>query len=153
MSLFSQLAIRPWRQDDLADMADIEQQAYPYPWSAGILHDCFHAGHWGWVAKYRGELAAYSVVQAVLDEAHLLNLCTAPNWQGQGIGRGMLAAVMQQCAAREMQRILLEVRASNTPALSLYRSMGFTQDGVRKGYYPASGGREDAILMSRKLFD
>ncbi|HES76840.1 MAG TPA: GNAT family N-acetyltransferase, partial [bacterium] len=70
---------------------------------------------------------------------------------GQGIGRGMLTWVMQQCTARAMQRILLEVRASNTPALGLYRALGFQQDGVRKGYYPASGGREDAVLMSRAL--
>ncbi len=151
MSLFSSLKLREWREDDIAPMAEIEQQAYPYPWSAGILRDCLHAGHLGWTAWSRGELVAYSVVQAVLDEAHLLNLCTAPAWQGQGVGRGMLSWVMQQCAAREMQRMLLEVRASNTPALGLYRALGFEQDGVRKGYYPATGGREDAVLMSRVL--
>ncbi len=151
MIAFSQLKLRAWREDDIAPMAEIEQQAYPYPWSASILRDCLEAGHWGWVASSRGEIAAYAVVQAVLDEAHLLNVCVAPAWQGQGIGRGMLHWVMQQCAAREMQRMLLEVRASNIPALGLYRALGFQQDGVRKGYYPASGGREDAVLMSRAL--
>ena len=94
---------------------------------------------------------AYAVVQAVLDEAHLLKVCAAPAWQGQGVGRGMLQSVMQQCLERDMTRMLLEVRASNIPALGLYRSLGFQQDGVRKGYYPASGGREDAVLMSRGL--
>ncbi|MEW5838293.1 MAG: ribosomal protein S18-alanine N-acetyltransferase [Pseudomonadota bacterium] len=151
MNLFAQLKLRAWNESDIAAMALIEQEAYPYPWSAGIMRDCFLAGHWGWTAWSRGELAAYGVVQAVLDEAHLLNLCTAPSWQGQGIGRGILSFVMQQCAQREMQRMLLEVRASNTPALGLYRALGFVQDGVRKGYYPASGGREDAVLMSRSL--
>ncbi len=151
MSAFSQLKLRAWREDDIAPMAEIEQEAYPFPWSEVIMRDCFHAGHWGWTAWSRSELAAYAVVQAVLDEAHLLNLCTAPVWQGQGVGRGMLHWVIQQCAAHDMQRILLEVRASNTPALGLYRSLGFEQDGLRKGYYPASPGREDAVLMSRAL--
>ena len=151
VSAFAQLKLRLWREDDIALMAEVEQEAYPYPWSAAILRDCFHAGHWGWTAWLRGELAAYAVVQAVLDEAHLLNVCTAPAWQGQGVGRGMLQVVMQQCLEREMARMLLEVRASNTPALGLYRSLGFQPEGVRKGYYPASGGREDAVLMSRVL--
>jgi ribosomal-protein-alanine N-acetyltransferase len=65
----------------------------------------------------------------------------------------MLRWVMSACRELGMQRMLLEVRASNLPALHLYRSEGFTEDGVRKGYYPASGGREDAILMSRFLDD
>jgi len=151
MSLFSSLKLREWQAADIAPMADIEQQAYPYPWSASILRDCLDAGHWGWVASSRGEIAAYAVVQAVLDEAHLLNVCAAPAWQGQGLGRGILQSVMQQCLERDMTRMLLEVRASNIPALGLYRSLGFQQDGVRKGYYPASGGREDAVLMSRVL--
>jgi len=148
MSLFSSLKLREWQTADIAPMAEIEQQAYPYPWSAGILRDCLEAGHWGWVASSRGEIAAYAVVQAVLDEAHLLNVCVAPGWQGLGVGRGMLQSVMQQCLERDMTRMLLEVRASNISAIGLYRSLGFQQDGVRKGYYPASGGREDAVLMS-----
>lgn len=151
MSLFSSLKLRAWQAGDIALIAEIEQQAYPFPWSEGILRDCLQAGHLGWTAWSRGELVAYAVVHCVLDEAHLLNLCTAPSWQGQGIGRGMLAWLMQQCAAQDMQRVLLEVRASNTPALGLYRALGFQQDGLRKGYYPASGGREDAVLMSRLL--
>jgi len=151
MSLFSSLKLREWQAADIAPLADIEQQAYPYPWSASILRDCLEAGHWGWVASSRGEIAAYAVVQSVLEEAHLLNVCAAPSWQGQGVGRGMLQAVMQQCLERDMSRMLLEVRASNIPALGLYRCLGFQQDGVRKGYYPASGGREDAVLMSRAL--
>ncbi|HET19983.1 MAG TPA: ribosomal-protein-alanine N-acetyltransferase, partial [Chromatiales bacterium] len=61
--------------------------------------------------------------------------------------------LMSVCREQGLERILLEVRASNTPALGLYRSEGFCEDGVRKGYYPASGGREDAILMSRSLAD
>ncbi len=149
--LFDRLTVRPWRAQDIVEMSAIEQRAYPYPWSEGILRDCLHAGHLGWVASSRGEIISYAIVQSVLDEAHLLNLCTAPEWQGQGIGRGMLHYIMQHCAAGDMTRMLLEVRTSNTPAIALYVSSGFSQDGVRKGYYPASGGREDALLMSCKL--
>ncbi|MEO1752152.1 ribosomal protein S18-alanine N-acetyltransferase [Thiofaba sp. EF100] len=151
-SAFETLRIRPWRASDIGPIAAIERQAYPFPWPEGVLLDCFEAGHHGWVAGERGgRVAAYAIVQPIIDEAHLLNICTAPDWQGQGVGRGMLRWVMSACRELGMQRMLLEVRASNLPALHLYRSEGFTEDGVRKGYYPASGGREDAILMSRFL--
>lgn len=132
-------------------MAAVEQQAYPFPWPEGVLRDCLEAGHLGWVAWDRGEVVAYAVIQVVLDEAHLLNLCTAPAWQGQGIGRAMLRYVEAACREAGMTRMLLEVRATNQAALALYRSEGFVEDGIRKGYYPASGGREDAVLMSRLL--
>lgn len=153
-AVFETLRIRSWRLPDIGLIAAIEQQAYPFPWPEGVLLDCFEAGHHGWVAAGRGgRVAAYAIVQTVLDEAHLLNICTAPDWQGQGVGRGMLRWVMSACRELGMERMLLEVRASNLPALHLYRTEGFVEDGVRKGYYPASGGREDAILMSRKLPD
>jgi ribosomal-protein-alanine N-acetyltransferase len=146
--------MRPWRAPDIGLIAAIEGQAYAFPWPEGVLLDCFEAGYHGWVAAGRGgRVAAYAIVQPVMDEAHLLNICTAPDWQGQGVGRGVLRWVMSACRELGMQRMLLEVRASNLPALHLYRSEGFTEDGVRKGYYPASGGREDAILMSRFLGD
>lgn len=153
-SAFETLRVRPWRLPDIGLIAAIERQAYPFPWPEGVLLDCFKAGHHGWVAAGQGgRVAAYAIIQPVLDEAHLLNLCTAPEWQGQGVGRGLLRWVMSACRERGMERMLLEVRASNMPALGLYRAEGFVEDGVRKGYYPASGGREDAILMSRSLVD
>lgn len=153
-SAFAELRMRPWREPDIPLIAGIERRAYPFPWPEGVLLDCFEAGHHGWVAAGRGgRVAAYAIVQAVIDEAHLLNLCTAPEWQGQGVGRGVLRWVMSACRELGMERMLLEVRASNMPALRLYRAEGFVEDGVRKGYYPAHGGREDAILMSRKLTD
>ncbi|TQV62729.1 MAG: ribosomal-protein-alanine N-acetyltransferase [Halothiobacillaceae bacterium] len=151
MSILDTLRVRPWRAEDITLLAEVEQRAYPYPWPEGVMHDCHAAGQLGWVAWDRGDVVAYAVVLPVLDEAHLLNLCTSPDWQGQGVGRGMLRRVMSACAGQGMARMLLEVRASNLPAIGLYRSEGFAEDGVRKGYYPASGGREDAILMSRPL--
>lgn len=153
-SVFSELRMRPWRLQDISLMAAIERQAYPFPWPEGVLLDCFDAGHHGWVAAGRGgRVAAYAIVQPTVDEAHLLNICTAPDWQGQGVGRSMLRWLMSVCREQGLERMLLEVRASNIPALGLYRSEGFCEDGVRRGYYPASGGREDAILMSRSLAD
>lgn len=151
MSRFEALKIRAWRAQDLVQMAEIEERAYPFPWPESVLNDCHAAGHLGWVAWDRGMIVAYAVVLPVVDEAHLLNICTAPDWQGQGIGRGMLRWIMSACVEQGLVRMLLEVRASNLPAIKLYRAEGFAEDGVRKGYYPASGGREDAILMSRSL--
>jgi ribosomal-protein-alanine N-acetyltransferase len=82
-----------------------------------------------------------------VDEAHLLNLAVDPAHQRQGYGWCMLdwiARTMHEYGARSL---LLEVRPSNLEAQRLYLAYGFEQIGVRRGYYPARWGREDAIVM------
>ena len=84
-------------------------------------------------------------------ELHLLNICVQRQHQGQGHGKAMLNHVVQ--FARELGSVLivLEVRRSNTKAQSLYAQAGFNEMSVRRDYYPAEEGREDAILMGLDL--
>jgi len=88
---------------------------------------------------------------SVLDEAHLLNIGVAKRFQGQGYGARMLRHAMECARLGGAAKLFLEVRPSNEQAVSLYRHFGFRQIGLRKGYYPAIVGREDALIFDREL--
>jgi ribosomal-protein-alanine N-acetyltransferase len=86
---------------------------------------------------------------AGFEEMHLLNLTVAPAWQGRGLARRLLDVLLQRCRDAHAATLWLEVRASNQRARALYRQRGFSEVGLRKGYYPAAHGtREDAVVMS-----
>ena len=141
--------LRPMRPGDLDAVIEIERTIYSHPWSLGNFRDSLHAGYSCWALEERGVLIGYCVMMLGVGEAHLLNLSVAPAWQRRGLGRAMLASMLErasQCGAREM---LLEVRPSNVAARALYVDMGFRELSLRRGYYPSQEGREDAILMAR----
>ena len=87
----------------------------------------------------------------VLDEAHLLNLSVAKPHQGRGLGRMLLAHMIAKAKSYGANNMFLEVRPSNKNAIALYEKVGFNEMAVRRNYYPATGGREDAILMGMAL--
>ncbi len=136
---------------DIDAVLAIEVQAYSFPWSRGNFIDSLAAGYSAEVLHLldHGQvvLAGYFVAMPGVDELHLLNITVAPDWQGQGLGLALLQAVQSLGQQRGLAQLLLEVRASNQRALSLYRQFGFAAIGQRPGYYPAAGGREDAIVM------
>ncbi len=138
----------PMRVDDLDDVMTIENDLYPFPWTRGNFRDSLAAGHSAWTLRSDvGALIAYAVVMIALDDAHLLNLSVARERQRRGHGWRMLdwmASVARDHGARSM---LLEVRPSNLTGQRLYSSYGFEVIGRRRDYYPAIGGREDAIVM------
>ena len=136
---------------DLDAVLAIELRAYPFPWTRGIFSDCLHAGYSAWVLQRGNELIGYAMLSIAADEAHLLNVCAAPEEQGHGHGRRLLRALLQLARGRGVKRVFLEVRPSNTPAIGLYHDEGFNEIGRRPRYYPARNGREDAIVMAKEL--
>lgn len=145
-------SFRPLRTGDLALVMHNENRAYSHPWGEAIFHDCLAGMYQCWVMENaRRRLFGHAVVQRVLDEAHLLNLCIAPEFHGQGLGRRFLHFLLDTCQTAGVTSFYLEVRVSNAAALSLYRSEGFTEIGRRKGYYPCDKGREDGVVMVRGL--
>ncbi|RKZ86915.1 MAG: ribosomal-protein-alanine N-acetyltransferase [Gammaproteobacteria bacterium] len=139
-------------QHDIAEVVAIEQAANQHPWSMKNFKDCLKAGHRAWVfINDQQELIGYTIVQQVVDEAHLLNICVKPSLQGQGIGRKILDHVIAFANSVSSVLIVLEVRRSNDRAQQLYSQAGFNEMSVRKDYYPAEQGREDAILMGMDL--
>lgn len=143
--------IRPMTVEDLATVMAIELRAYPFPWTEGIFRDCLRVGYGGWVIERNGEIHGYSVMMAGGGEAHVLNLCVRPESRGQGLGRLMMEHMLTQASRLKADTLLLEVRPSNQAAIHLYHSMGFNELGMRKGYYPAVGGREDALILARHV--
>lgn len=146
---------RPMRMEDIDAIMVIEPEIYPHPWSRGNFTDSLAAGYSCWVAECsdgnESEVVGYAAMMIVLDEAHLLNLSVAKPLQGRGLGRELLVHLMDVARSHRAQTMFLEVRPSNTAAIGLYESMGFNEFSVRRGYYPAKNGREDAILMGLAL--
>lgn len=143
--------IRAMRQSDLEVITTIERDTYDYPWSSGIFRDCLLAGYTSVVLDRNGEVVGYGIMSIAAGEAHLLNLCVDRNLRGQGIGKRLLQHLMKRAKTFDSERVFLEVRPSNKLALRLYDKMGFQVIGVRKGYYKAADGNEDAVVLVRQF--
>lgn len=141
------------RADDLATVMAIELRAYPFPWTPGIFRDCLRAGYPAWVLQEGTRIIGYGVLSVAAGEAHVLNLCIDPEVQGLGHGRRLLRSLLRIARGHGAARVFLEVRPSNPPAIALYHEEGFNEIGRRPRYYPAMGGREDAIVMAIELVD
>lgn len=129
----------------------VEQQAYTHPWSRGNFTDSIRSGYQAQVLVGDDCLIGYFVAMKGVDEVHLLNITVAPAFQRQGWSRVMLDALATWSRGQGAQWLWLEVRVSNTRAYAVYLAHGYQRVGVRKAYYPAFEGREDAIVMSLKL--
>ncbi len=150
--LVMQVTLRPMRETDLDVIMRIEESAYPFPWTRGIFCDCMRARYPMWVQEREGSIAGYGVLSVAADEAHVLNLCTAPGNEGHGLGQRMLQVLLRIARGSGAQRVYLEVRPSNPRAITLYDRSGFNEIGRRPRYYPtANNGREDAIVMAMEL--
>lgn len=143
--------LRPMGIGDLPHVATIEATIYSHPWSTGNFRDSLNAGYSCWIMEAAGRIIGYGVLMIGVGEAHLLNLSIERSMQGAGLGRQLLAHFLAIARAAELDQVLLEVRPSNDVARRLYASEGFREIHVRRGYYPAAQGREDAILMASGL--
>ena len=143
-SLLGNLRLRPMTFSDVPFIIDIERDSYPFPWSDGIFRDCIRVGYFCRVVELRGVLSGYGVMSFGADEAHILNICIQRELRDQGAGRMLLQYLLNSARIAGMQDVFLEVRPSNAGAIRLYEAVGFVRIGVRKGYYQASPGREDA---------
>jgi len=141
----------PMVERDLDAVTVLEASLQVFPWSRGNFADSLAVGHSLWVLRVGGDLIGFSVVMSVLDEAHLLNIGVCPRYQGQGYGARLLRHAMENARLNHASKLFLEVRPSNERAVELYRHFGFRQIGLRKGYYPATIGREDALIFDKEL--
>ncbi len=139
----------------------VEQRAYDFPWTLTGFENSLEQGLNYLFKDESSQSVGYCCVLPVLDEATILNVCVVPEHQGKGIAGHALKQIFAKLKENGFQIIFLEVRTTNEPAVKLYQSLGFTQDGLRKGYYRAQVWddeamdlvevREDAILMSYSL--
>ncbi len=145
-------SFRAMRETDLSAIMEIENVAYEFPWTEGIFNDCLANDYQATLYINQGVIQAYSVAQYVVDECHLLNLCVRNDAQNDGLGMRMVKRLMNQARKNNMGSIFLEVRASNVAAIHLYDKLGFNEIGLRRDYYPAKNGREDALVLAHEIF-
>lgn len=133
----------------LADeLALLENEVTAFPWTAGMYRSALESATVSiWYGVQNEAIGCVLVLERVLDELTIQNLFVARAFQRQGLATKCLQQLCEQSKAVADWRILLEVRASNEAAIRLYQQAGFQQNGLRKGYYRAENGREDAILM------
>ncbi|VAW87313.1 Ribosomal-protein-S18p-alanine acetyltransferase [hydrothermal vent metagenome] len=143
--------VRLMSEQELAEIAAIDARAYPQPWSEQIFRDCLKAKYHCFVFENEDGLLGYGVLSVVMDEAHILNLCILPEKQGQGLGRELINYMIGLSREKKVETVFLEVRISNEIARHLYDRVGFNEVGIRKNYYPAKSGREDAMVLAMYL--
>ena len=143
--------IRPMMEIDLVDVAAIEQGSYAFPWSENIFRDCLRVGYTCRALDLSGQIIGYGVMSLGAGEAHVLNVCVREEYRSLGFGRRLLEHLLERAQTSGVSEAFLEVRPSNLAAIRLYQRLGFEQIGIRRGYYQAPDGREDAIVLNREL--
>lgn len=146
------LSFRRMGEADIEQVLKIEYAAYSHPWTRGIFLDGLQS-YDCWLIFAGSQQVGHGVIQLILDEAHLLNITIKPENQGGGLGLRLLEHLMQRATELGARECFLEVRDSNRSAYRLYERYGFNEIGRRRDYYPAVGGREDALVMACTLFD
>ncbi len=145
------MILRDMTEADLDAVLRIEREVHAHPWTLGNFSDALRSKYMCKVFEERNEMLGYAALLLAVDEAELLDIAIASRYQHQGYGRKLLEEMMALARFHGMQRVVLEVRTSNLAAITLYRKAGFAVIGLRRDYYPAVNGREDAILMGRVL--
>lgn len=146
-----EIQIRAMTEADLPSVVAVERNAYQFPWSEGIFRDCLRVGYTCRVVELAGEVIGHGILSVGAGEAHVLNVCVREEFRCRGVGRRLMDYLLERGRAAGMTEAFLEVRPSNTAAIRLYQSMGFRQVGLRRGYYQAVGGREDAAVLRKAL--
>ncbi len=149
-----EVRFEPMTEADLDAVMALEQRAYAHPWQRKHFADCLESGYPAQMLMAGDCLLGYFVAMKGFEEVHLLNIAVAPEHQHQGWAQVLLDALALWARGQGIAWLWLEARAGNTRAIHVYKARGFRYVGLRKQYYPASGGtREDALVMSLKLAD
>lgn len=137
---------------DLKAVMEVENSSYEFPWTLPIFRDCLRVGCYCFVYEtLEHGIIGHGIMSVAAGECHLLNICIHPEFQRQGLGEGMVLFLLDFARKKKARMALLEVRISNLAAYKLYIKLGFDEVGLRKSYYPAHHGREDAIILARDL--
>lgn len=147
----SGIAIRTGRPEDLADVVRLENACFADPWSpASLLGELTaDAMRLPLMAEEAGTVVGYLMSWRVADLLHVLNIAADPDRRRRGVGTALLHEAARRALADGIRIATLEVRRSNTAARAFYRKRGFTESGIRTGYYGDNG--EDAIVMDGEL--
>jgi [ribosomal protein S18]-alanine N-acetyltransferase len=145
------IQIRTMSEPDIDAVLGIERSAYDFPWSGNIFTECMKAGYVCRVCVNDAELAGYGIMAVGAGECHIMNLCVHPEQSGNGFGSLLMEDLLGIATRAKAHIAFLEVRTSNRRAHALYQYLGFNEVGMRKNYYPAKKGREDAYVLAKTM--
>lgn len=144
------IVVRTMDTDDISSVTGIEQECFSMPWSELAFWESLKQSYSVfYVAECDGVIAGYVGVYHMADECDITNVAVSSLYRRRGIGRRLLETVEAYAARHEVRSVTLEVRESNTPAISLYEAMGYKNIGIRKNFYEKP--TENAIIMVRQF--
>ena len=134
----------------IEQLEQIEQACFSMPWTREQLESQLPDSCHVFIAAESGEaVLGYVGMMYIIDEGYISNVAIAPEYRRQGIADALIDELMGRAAALNLAFVTLEARQSNSPAIALYKKLGFVPVGVRKNYYELP--KEDAVLMTKFL--
>ncbi len=143
------IKIQVMNESHVEQVADLEKLCFSSPWSENSIRSELTNPLSLWLVAVEADLlVGYVGSQTVIDEADMMNVAVNPNYRRMGIARDLVQALVQALAAKQVNSLTLEVRASNEAAKALYEQLGFLQVGRRPNYY--RNPREDALILKKE---
>ncbi len=145
------MQIRDWRYRDILRIAELERECFPQePWSFKMLETCYEQDGFAGVvsAEEDGEVTGYAALTIAADEADVQNIAVSEPYRHCGTGMALLQALLEKAKERGVHKVFLEVRVSNSPAMSLYLKAGFAGVYARTRYYTDG---EDCLVMVKNI--
>ena len=136
--------------DHVSQIAALEKLCFSDPWSENSVASELNNQLSAWLVALDGEtVAGYIGSQTVIDETDMMNIAVHPDYRRQGIAQALVEGLCELLRQRGSLGLMLEVRASNAPAIALYEKLGFQQVGLRRNYY--RNPKEDALILRKAL--
>lgn len=146
---FGNICIVPLEQRHIKDIARLEALCFSEPWSEEGILEAYRLGTKFFIAENSKQLMGYIGIKAVIDEGYITNVAVYPQYRGIGVATALINKVFDFAKEKGLSFVSLEVRASNTAAVSLYEKTGFKEEGRRKDFYRLP--REDALIMTKRF--
>ena len=134
------------RESHVAQVAQLEKLCFSDPWSEkSVASELSNPLSFWLVAVENDTVVGYVGSQTVMGETDMMNIAVHPDYRNRGIATGLLVRLIEELRKRGSHCLTLEVRASNEPAIRLYRMRGFQEAGRRRNYY--RNPKEDALIL------
>ena len=146
---FSNICIVPLEPRHIKDIAKLESLCFSEPWSEEGILEAYRLGTRFFVAEIDNRFAGYIGIKAVIDEGYITNIAVFPEFRRKGAANALISKVFEFAIEKRLSFVSLEVRPSNTAAVSLYEKAGFKEEGRRKDFYRLP--REDALIMTKRF--
>ena len=146
---FGDISVIPIEQRHIKEIARLEEICFSEPWSEEGILEAYRLGTKFFAAEADKKLIGYIGIKAVIDEGYITNIAVFPEFRRRGVAKALLNKVFEFAKEKGLSFVSLEVRPSNTEAISLYEKTGFKEEGRRKNFYRLP--LEDALIMTKRF--